>query len=219
MNSSMPWIGMAILTLRVRPGDRVVRLIPAGEFHAPRGAMSGTGPWVLSVQAARRIIASNSVRQAHIVVDYEHQQIASATNGQPSPAAGWVDPQSLSWVENGPEPGLYGAVTWTAKAAAMIAADEYRYLSPVFPYDVTTGEPTDLLHVALTNTPAIDHASVASLSAVAVAPSLSVDDQRGIHHFNRNFGPLGVLHPETARLVAALGVGRDAYLVSIGARV
>ena len=160
-----PSVGLAVLALRVRPGDPLVRLIPAGSFDAPRGSMSGAGPWNLTAAAAARIIAANAVRQADIPIDYEHQLLASSENGQAAPASGWIDPRSLVYIDAGPEPGLYGAVKWTARAAALIAADEYRYLSPVFPYDPQSGEPLDLLHVALTNFPAIDEPIRAALSA------------------------------------------------------
>lgn len=213
----IPGIGTAVLSLRVKPGSREIRLIPAGMFHAPRGAMAGEGPWTLTASAAARIVSRNALRQVDIVVDYEHQQMASAQNGQPAPAAGWIDPRSLHWVGWGSEPGLYGAVSWTGRAAALIDADEYRYLSPVFPYDPLSGEPTDLLQVALTNFPAIDHPSVAMLSGAALqGPSISPDAHRSIEAFNRSFGPMGVLHPETERLVAALGMTRERYLSFIG---
>lgn len=56
---------------------------------------------------------------------------------------------------------------WTEKAAGFIAAKEYRYLSPVFSYDKQTGEVLDLIHVALTNYPALD--GMDSLPALAAA--------------------------------------------------
>lgn len=127
--------------------------------------MAGTGPWNLTPAAAARIIAANATRSADIPVDYEHQLLSSADNGEPAPASGWISPLSLVFIPDGPEPGLYGAVKWTARASALIAADEYRYLSPVFPYDPATGEPIDLLNVALTNQPGIDEPIRAALSA------------------------------------------------------
>lgn len=158
-------IGIAVLTLRVKPGEPLCRLIPAGRFDAPRGAMAGAGPWNLTPEAAARIIAANATRSADIPIDYEHQLLSSADNGEPAPASGWISPRSLVYISDGPEPGLYGAVKWTARAGALIAADEYRYLSPVFPYDPATGEPLDLLNVALTNQPGIDEPIRAALSA------------------------------------------------------
>lgn len=152
-------------TLRVRPGEAFIRLIPDGEFTAPRGALAGAGPWRLTPEAAARVIAANRTRTADILIDFEHQALLSETNGRPVPAAGWIDPRSLEYRPDGDEPGLYGRVTWVGDTAALIAADRYRYLSPVFPADRETGEPLDLLHVALTNFPAIDEPISAALSA------------------------------------------------------
>ena len=210
-----PSIGLAVLTLRVLPGSPRIRVIPAGRFDAPRGSMGGSGPWTLSAAAAARIVALNAARQADILVDYEHQWLSSKDNGKEVPAAGWINPRSLVWVESGLEPGLYGEVKWTAKAAEMIAADQYRYLSPVFTYDKTTGEPSDLLNVALTNFPAIDGATAAAALAAQVPGTSGPLMGSGLHSvevFNRSFAALGVLHPDTERAIAACGVSRAEYM-------
>lgn len=161
--SSSP--ALAACTLRVRPGQDFIRLIPAGAFDAPRGALAGAGPWQLGADDAAQIIAINRSRSADILIDFEHQALLSEHNGQPVPAAGWIDPRSLEFRPDGDEPGLYGRVAWVGDTAALIAADRYRYLSPVFPADPATGAPLDLLHVALTNFPAIDEPVHAALAA------------------------------------------------------
>lgn len=163
--SASPAGQLAACTLRVRPGDEFIRLIPAGEFTAPRGALAGSGPWRLTPEAAERVIAANRNRSADILVDFEHQALLAPENGKPVPAAGWIDPRSLEYRADGDEPGLYGRVTWVGDTAALIAADRYRYISPVFPASKETGEPLDLFHVALTNIPAIDEPIHAALSA------------------------------------------------------
>lgn len=142
-----------------------MRIFPAGRFDAPRGSMSGQGPWFIDAHLAAQVIARVASRSTDIPIDYEHQILLAETNGQPAPAAGWIDRNSLVWREGGEEPGLYGAVRWTARAAEQIGADEYRYLSPVFPYARESGAVLDLLHVALTNTPAIDTDLMAAAAA------------------------------------------------------
>lgn len=211
--------GKTLVALRVREGSLLVRLIPAGRFEAPRGALSGSGPWNMTAAAAASIIARNASRQTDILIDYEHQILAGRENGQPAPAAGWINPRTLVWIETGQEPGLHGAVIWTSRAGAMIAADEYRYLSPVFTYDPATGVPTDLLSVALTNTPGIDDVPAALSVSTGGCATVPTAGMHGIDAFNRCFGPLGVLHPDTDRHVATLGMGRVRYLASIGVRV
>lgn len=139
----------------------MTRLIPAGTFDAPRGALSGGGPWFLDESLAQRIIAATAARSTDVVIDYEHQTLLAEQNGKDAPASGWIDHTSLEWRED----GLYGAVDWKARAKAAIDSDEYRYLSPVFPYDPKTGNVVGLLHVGLTNNPAIDTAIPALAAA------------------------------------------------------
>ncbi|MBL1267645.1 MAG: hypothetical protein COA87_007835 [Halomonas sp.] len=161
---------VAVCALRVQATDDKTRLMPAGTFHAPRGAAEGSGPWHLSAEAAQAIIRLAAGRSTDIALDYEHQTLYAEKNGKPAPASGWLDPRSLEWRED----GLYGAITWTAAASAAIDANEYRYLSPVFPYDAN-GVPLDLLHLALTNTPAIDEGA-AQLAAARMAITHDVND-------------------------------------------
>lgn len=139
-----------------------IQIFPAGTFDAPRGAMAGSGPWRMDAEIARRVIERFAARRGDVVIDYEHQTLRSARNGQPAPAAGWLSPGSLEWRPD----GLYALEPrWTEKAAAAIAAGEYRYLSPVFRYDPKTGEVLELLHLAITNNPAID--GMAELAAAS----------------------------------------------------
>ncbi|HBS17265.1 MAG TPA: protease (I) and scaffold (Z) protein [Halomonas sp.] len=170
---------VAACALRVQVTDDKTRLMPAGTFHAPRGAAEGSGPWHLSAEAAQAIIRLAAARSTDIAIDYEHQTLYAEKNGQPAPAAGWVDPRSLEFRED----GLYGAIAWTAKARAAITPGpdgepaEYLYLSPVFPYDAN-GVPLDLLHLALTNTPAIDEGAAQIAAArMAITHDVNDDDQ------------------------------------------
>jgi phage I-like protein len=162
---------IAVCALEVRLTDDKTRLIPSGQFNAPRGSMSGKGPWYLDEAHAQEVIRKASSRSTDIAVDYEHQILLSEVNGKPAPASGWVDPRSLEWRSD----GLYGHVRWTAKAKEAITPGpngeppEMRYLSPVFPYDATTGAVLDLLHLALTNTPAIDDGAITELAAARMA--------------------------------------------------
>ena len=184
---------IAALALRVTRDDGKTRLIPAGEFNAPRGAMSGSGPWQLDATGAQAIIALAAARSTDIPIDYEHQTLMAERNGLPAPAAGWIDPRSLEWRED----GLYGQVAWTAAASEAIDADSYRYLSPVFPYDAKTGAVLDLLHVALTNTPAIDTA-ITELAAARAGRGASEATSSKENIVDRE------------KLIATLGLATDA---------
>jgi len=179
--------------------DDKTRLMPSGTFHAPRGAAVGAGPWNLTAEAAQEIIRLAAARSTDIAIDYEHQTLYAEQNGKPAPASGWVDPRSLEFRED----GLYGKVNWTAAARAAIEPGpngeppEYLYLSPVFPYDAN-GVPLDLLHLALTNTPAIDEGA-AQLAAARMAIAHDVtDDAQEIDTVKRE------------QLIATLGLATDA---------
>ncbi|MCL2346463.1 MAG: phage protease [Desulfobulbus sp.] len=167
---------VAACALSVQADQGFIRLIPAGRFEAPRGALAGEGPWFLTADGAARIVAAQAARTSDLLIDYEHQSLLASENGKPVPAAGWIDPRSLVFRADGAAPGLYGQIRWTAAAAALIAADEYRYLSPTFFYDASTGEVTGLQSVALTNDPAIDESVRAALKARAFSPTPDAGD-------------------------------------------
>lgn len=178
MDTQTPHI--AALSLVLDPAGGFVQLFPAGVFNAERGALRGQGPWQLTAEAARRLMTKAAARVNDIVIDYEHQTLLSADNGKPAPAAGWIKPNSLRYDE---AKGLLAAsVTWTEAAAAAIAADEYRYISPVFTYDGATGTVLDLIHVALTNQPAIDGMDAVTLAAAkrSLLQSSSTDEENPV---------------------------------------
>jgi len=167
---------IAALTLPATVGAAQL-LLPAGTFDAPRGAMLGEGPWRLSDERGHALAAALGRRTKDLPADYEHQTLRAAQNGQPAPASGWVRPLTIRFDAG---VGLVAPVDWTARAAAAIGADEYRYLSPVFTYDAT-GAVVDLLHLALTNTPALDclpAVALAAASLLLLPPESLMDDLR-----------------------------------------
>jgi phage I-like protein len=203
-------IAICAVSLDRTQGD-LKRLMPAGTFSAPRGAMSGQGPWHLDQASAAVLIANAQNRSTNIVIDYEHQTLMSAQNGKPAPAAGWVDPKTLEWRED----GLYGAVKWTAAAQAMVDADEYLYLSPVFPYD-GSGTPLDLLQIALTNTPAIHGLDQRALAAARAALPFDIEhsqtetDEMDLKILLEALGlPEDTTEANAIKAVAALKTGND----------
>jgi phage I-like protein len=127
------------------------RLLPAGLFSATDGRPQGLPGWRMSRAGALEIIKLAAARVTDFVIDYEHQSLNTASNGKPNPAAGWF--KRLEWREGD---GLYVTdARWTARAAAMIKAKEYRFISPVFEYD-NTGNVLGIVSAALTNIPALD---------------------------------------------------------------
>lgn len=146
---------------------RTIKLLPAGEFRGRDGRPAECAVWTLNATLAAVLVAEASRRATRYVIDYEHQTLRSADNGKPAPASGWFG--TLEWRDD----GLYATdVEWTAAAAAMIVAGEYRYLSPVLTYD-KQGHVTGLLHVALTNNPALDQLPELQVAALSRLVSLT----------------------------------------------
>jgi len=143
-------------------GGRVpewVHLLPAGRFTG----RDGRGPYLLDEEG---VINAFDSWGGDLSIDYEHQGVHAASNGQPAPAAGWIKQIRAD------ADGIWGRVEWTERAARMIAAREYRYLSPVFTFDKTSGRILKLLNAGLTNNPnlhltALNSLGVADLSQPA----------------------------------------------------
>ena len=149
-----------------------IQILPAGSFSALDGrphCVPGK-KWLLTKELADKIIVKSKSRKNAFVVDYEHQTQFSEKNGQPAPAAGWINKDSLEWVEG---VGLFASIEWTDRAKEYIDNGEYRYISSNIRYDGKTGMITDVCGAALTNNPAIDGMKpVARLSAESIGKEL-----------------------------------------------
>jgi phage I-like protein len=158
------------LTAGAAPSE--IRLLPVGRFAAsdgsgrPEGVPAG---WLLDEAGAVALMAQAALRASDFVIDFEHQTLHKEANGQPAPAAGW-----FKQLQFRPGDGLYATdVRWTPRAAAMIAAGEYRYLSPVFHY-APDGTVLALGPAALTNTPGLD--GLTDLSRAALSALFSQEE-------------------------------------------
>lgn len=129
-------------------GNRI-QLLPYGEFRAIDGRPNDVPAWFITEENGFDVAALANESRNQLVIDYEHQTLYKEKNGLPAPAAGW-----MTWLNFTPR-GLFAEVEWTEKAAAAIAAKEYRYISAVFTYD-TQGYVRKIYHAALTNFPALD---------------------------------------------------------------
>lgn len=190
--SASETVGTVACSLALESGDTSVQLLPDGLFKATDGRPFDvpTGQWLMNDAAWQSIQAAAKAKVNDFHFDYEHQTLNAEKNGQPAPAAGWFKGSSLSYV---PGQGLFAnPVEWTPKASAHIAAKEYRYISAVFSYSKTTGQVLELLHVALTNQPALD-----GMRAIAALKSST--------HYNPTNGD-NTMNEELLRLLAALGI-------------
>ena len=119
-----------------------IELLPAGPdiFGADGRAWTLPDP--------QSLVTAFAQRNAALVVDWEHASEHRAPHGLDAPAAGWID--QIEVRDGG---AVWGHVAWTDKAAAQIAAREYRYLSPVFTYEKAGSRIVALVSVGLTNQP------------------------------------------------------------------
>ncbi len=193
-----------------------VLLFPMGET-----ALRGHGRSVRLVDEAhaREVIAA-SVRHAgaaNIPVDYDHQLVFGAQKGVggQAPAAGWIDPASLT-VDAA---GIWADVQWTQAAADRLAAREYRYVSPSF-FAAKDGRLALIAHLSLVNYPAItDLPAVAAafqpenpnMKEIALALGLAADaTMEAILAAIAQMGGAPQMPASMATAAAALGLGADA---------
>jgi phage I-like protein len=199
-----PRPAVAVLAVAVSAAaGHLAQLTPDGTFRARDGRPAHLPGWKMSAAIAGRVLARLAARKTPIVVDYEHQTLLADQNGQPAPAAGWIDPAKVEYREG---EGLFAPIDWTARAAAHIAAGEYKFLSPVLPFDPATGEVLDLMHVALTNYPGVD--GMAPLAAL-----------RGRFDFDPQSPHKEVPPVDRTKLIQLLGLAADATDQQIDAAV
>ena len=121
-----------------------VQLLPAG----PK-VMGRDGRWWMFSDPDRVAAASFSDRD-RLPIDWEHSTEKKAPYGEPAPASGWITQGEVR------EGSLWGKVEWTDRGREMVEAKEYRYLSPVFKYEIEGMEIDRLTSAGLTNSPNFD---------------------------------------------------------------
>ncbi len=130
-------------------GERV----PNRLLIAPWGQVESTnGSFVLDDESARQAVKAFEEHGTDLPIDYEHQTLGgtyASPSGQ-APAAGWI---KRLFVESGV--GLMAEIEWTDQAKKMVAAKEYRYLSPVAIIRKSDRKLVAIHSAALTNKPAI----------------------------------------------------------------
>ncbi len=127
---------------------------------------------------AEAVIAQFDADGVDLPIDYEHQ--ADRPEGRPNgpvPAAGWIKELAAR-----PD-GIWGRVEWTATAARMIAAKEYKYLSPSFMIEAASTEVQKLCGAGLVHHPALELTALASQDTAmkpaqkpANRPAMAADD-------------------------------------------
>ncbi|WP_339331735.1 phage protease [Aeromonas caviae] len=159
--------GLAVLDAALgASSDGWQQLLPVGPFKARDGRPFDVpgGHWQLDQAIATTLINRVRAQGQDILIDYDHQTLKTDQNGQPAPAAGWYNADEIQWREG---QGLFIKPRWTERAAALVAAGEYRFLSAVFPYDAE-GRPLELRMTAITNDPGV--VGMQALAALSALP-------------------------------------------------
>ncbi|MGL5308172.1 MAG: phage protease [Aeromonas veronii] len=167
LNARPTALGLAVLDAALGPSDDGWhQLLPVGPFKARDGRPFDVpgGHWQLDKSIATTLINRAKALGQDILIDYDHQTLHIEKTGKEAPAAGWFNGDEIEWREG---LGLFIKPRWTDRAAAMVAAKEYRFLSAVFPYDAR-GRPLELRMAAITNDPGV--VGMQALAALSALP-------------------------------------------------
>lgn len=126
-----------------------IQLLPSGPEIKGRDGRA----WLHDRASA--VVAAFAAEGKDVVIDFEHSTEIKAPQGDEAPAAGWIKEMEI---RNGGE--IWGRIEWTARAAEAIRNREYRYISPVFIYEIQTGRITRIVSAGLTNKPNLQLAAL-----------------------------------------------------------
>lgn len=181
LNARPTTLGLAVLDAQLtQQEDGWYQLLPVGPFKARDGRPFDVpgGHWQLDKTIATTLINRAKALGQDILIDYDHQTLNVEKTGKEAPAAGWYNGDEIEWREG---EGLFIKPRWTERAAALVAAKEYRFLSAVFPYDAQ-GRPLELRMTAITNDPGVvGMQALAALSAQPIQPGQPATPAHAAH--------------------------------------
>lgn len=181
LNARPTTLGLAVLDAQLtQQDDGWYQLLPVGPFKARDGRPFDVpgGHWQLDKTIATTLINRAKALGQDILIDYDHQTLNVEKTGKEAPAAGWYNGDEIEWREG---EGLFIKPRWTERAAALVAAKEYRFLSAVFPYDAQ-GRPLELRMTAITNDPGVvGMQALAALSAQPIQPGQPATPAHAVH--------------------------------------
>lgn len=132
------------------PAEGQKRVLPT-EFRIFQAGVntSTKGQFYFDSESADLVMAAYQAHGADVMIDWDHHALLTG-QGVRAPAAGWC---SLE-VRNGE---LWAAsVKWSDEGTEDLQGGAYRYFSPVFFSDESSGRITRLVNLALCNVPALD---------------------------------------------------------------
>lgn len=118
-----------------------IELLPAGQIVTGRDGRT----WINDRPDI--VLGSFAAEGKDLPIDWEHSSELRAPDGETAPAAGWIKEMEAR------DGGVWGRVEWTGKGAASITSREYRYLSPVFRYEMESRRIFRITSCGLTNQP------------------------------------------------------------------
>jgi phage I-like protein len=197
--------GVAVRLMKLADGEAAPKwqmLFPLGATkHHPSGKLEFTRDYLGSMAANFKKLADRYLGEDAfgLQVNYHHLGGTDVNAGAPlesTLAAGWIQDVQLR------DDGLYCLFSWTPRAKAFIASDEFRYLSPEFApeyADRDTGKaqgPT-LLGAALTNFPFLK--DLPRVAASDASPEAAPAAQEGASRMDRKLLTASLGLAETAK--------------------
>ncbi len=173
-----------------------VQILPSGKTVQ---AVDGRN-WI--VPDVSKVLA-RSMTGVDLPIDYEHQtdDPTRRTGNGPVPAAGWI-----KQLEERAD-GIWGQVDWTPRATELLAAREYRYLSPTFDYNTKTREIGRITGAGLVHAPA--------LRMTAIASEQSGQEQIASEQQSRSNGPSELIKQASSALDLPIGSSAEDVLAAI----
>jgi phage I-like protein len=196
-----------------------VELIPTGPNITGRDGRM----WLFDQTAGQIVVSSFTGRAIDLPIDWEHATQHRAPLGQDAPAAGWITALQMR------DGALWGKVSWTVRGKAQVEAREYRYLSPVFDFEIESKRVVVLVSAGLTNKPnflltALNH-ELQHRNAKVRATAINVEERQAIQMLgisdadfisarDRDAYPASntVLSPLETEVAQAMGVSQDDFL-------
>ena len=194
---------------------------------APWGRVeSQKGVFFVDEESAEVVVRAFHEHGTDLPIDYEHQTLGGefASPDGRAPAAGWIKSLSAE-----PGVGIVGHIEWTQQAREMLAAREYRYLSPVALIRKSDRKLVGIHSAALTNKPAIvameaivNRSEVSdggtddeTVSLCQLREELQLEEDAGAcevlaaaHQRLRELGEAARLHRSGERIVEAMRAGK-----------
>lgn len=154
-----------------------IKLIPREGTITGRDGRS----WVNDKPGA--IVSAFNSAGVELPVDIEHSSQLKAPKGECAPAVGWIKMLIMN-----PYGEIWGTIEWTDLGRELIETKAYRYISPVFAYEMSSMRIIKLISVGLTNIPnlfldALNQTEMPAFAMNSYAPApvkslLSPDEQK-----------------------------------------